>query len=541
MELTDTRTAPSSAAPEFAERPPGISGFLGTGDHKALGRLLIALSIVVVIAAEVLQVVLRLDISNAKSHQLLSVRRYAALVTLQPTAVVLIGLIPLLLGIALVVVPLQIGSRSIAFPRAAAAGVWTYAFSGGLLIVSYFVSGGPGGTRANAVDLWALSTALLAGSIVLLSVVLVTTVFTQRAPGLTMTRIPLFVWSIVVAGVLWVFTLPVLIGLLLLAWVDHSHGSIFSGAGGIEVFGQVDWVLHQPQIYAVCIPALGIIGDVVTTFSRARDEFRRSISMVLIGFFGVMSFGAFTVTSYATFPAGTVASTPFDNPLVIVMSILVVLPVLGMLGQVGDSMRRGRSVGKPLRGSPLPAAMVALVLLFLGVLVGVLEPIKRLNLHGTLYTDAQFQLVIGAGIGAVIAAVFHWSSKIAGSQGLDALGLGAAGLTLLGTLAIAVGDIASVIGGSEAKHVNGTQTFNLLCTLGVAAVAGAVLLTAVALVLAARNARSATTEADAWGAGQTLEWAAASPPAYEDFEVIPEVHSEAPLLDAVSTGQEVAS
>ena len=107
-----------------------------------------------------------------------------------------------------------------------------------------------------------------------------------------------------------------------------------------------------------------------------------------------------------------------------------------------------------------------------------LEPIKRLDLHGTLYTDAQFQLVVGAGIAAAIAALFHWSSKIAGSQGLDALGLGAAGLTLLGTLAIAVGDIASVIGGSEAKHVNGTQTFNLLCVLGAAAVTGAVLLTA---------------------------------------------------------------
>ncbi len=541
MELTDTRPAPSPAAPEFAERPPGVSGFLGTGDHKSLGRLLIALSILVVAAAEVLQVILRFDVSNTKTHQLLSAERYVSLVTLQPTGVVLIGLIPLLLGIALVVVPLQIGSRSVAFPRAAAAAVWGYLLSGGLLIASYFASGGPGGSRASAVDLWALSTALLAASIVLLSVVLVTTVFTQRAPGLSMTRIPLFSWSIVVAGILWVFTMPVLIGLLLLAWVDHSHGAIFSGAGGIEVFGQVAWVLHQPQIYALCIPALGIIGDVVTTFSRARDEFRRSISMVLIGFFGVMSFGAFTLTSYATFPPGTVAQTPFDNPVVIVMSLLVVLPVLGMLGQVGDSMRRGRSIGKPLRGSPLPAAMVALVLLLLGTLVGVLEPIKRFDLHGTLYTDAQFQLVVGAAIAAAIAGLFHWSSKIAGSQGPDVLGLGAAGLTLLGTLAIAAGDIASVIGGTDAKHVNGTQTLNLLAFLGAAAVAGAVLLAAVALLLAARNARGTATEPDAWGAGQTLEWATASPPSYEDFEVIPEVRSEAPLLDLVSTSQEVAS
>lgn len=538
MELTDTRSDAHLDAPVFAERPAGVSGFLGTGDHKSLGRLLILLSIVVVATAEVLQVILRIDVSNTTSHQLLSVERYTSLVTLQPTGVVLVGLIPLLLGIALVVVPLQIGSRSVSFPRAAALGVWAYFFAGSFQIISYFVSGGPGGSRANAVDLWALSLAMLAASIVLLSVVLVTTVFTQRAPGLSMTRIPLFSWSIVVAGILWAFTFPVLIALLILVWVDRSHGGIFTGTNDTEVFGQVAWVLHQPQIYAIAIPALGIIGDVATTFSRARDEFRRMISMALIGFFAIMSFGAFTVTSYASFPVGTVARMPFDNPVVIAMSLLIVLPVLGMLGQVGDSMRRGRAEGNPVAGAPLPAAMASLVLLLAAVLVGVLDPIKRLDLHGTLYTDAQFQLVVGAALAAAIAGLFHWSAKIAGSRGNDMLGTAAAGLTLFGSLAIAIGDILSVIGGNESQHLKGTQTYNWICVAGAAAVALGVLVAIAALVVAVQKAPESETEDDPWGAGQTLEWATASPPDYQNFDEIPQVRSEAPLLDSAPTNEE---
>ena len=97
-------------------RPTGIAGFLGTGDHKALGRILIILSILVVAASEVLGVILRLDTVNTRDHQLLSAERSLSLSTLQPTGAVLVGLIPLLLGIALVVVPLQIGSRSLALP-----------------------------------------------------------------------------------------------------------------------------------------------------------------------------------------------------------------------------------------------------------------------------------------------------------------------------------------------------------------------------------------------------------------------------------------
>jgi heme/copper-type cytochrome/quinol oxidase subunit 1 len=537
MELTDTRPAAQASSSSADLRPTGIAGFLGTGDHKALGRILIVLSILVVAASEVLGVILRLDTANTRNHQLLSAERAVSLSTLQPTGAVLVGLIPLLLGIGLVVVPLQIGSRSLALPRAAAAGVWGYFMAGTLLIISYFTSGGPGGSRTNSVELWLLSIALLAASIVLISVVLVTTVLTQRAPGMSMTRLPLFSWSIVVAGVQWALTLPVLGMLAVLAWVDRAHGGLMTGAD--TAFSHFAWVFDQPQIYAVAIPALGIAGDVIATFSRARDEFRRSVSMVLIGLFGALSFGVFTATTYSNF-GGTVNAVKFDNPVIIFMSILIVLPVLGMLGQAADSFRRGRSDGGPEKATPLPGAVVALLLLATAVLLGAFEPIKRFDLTASLYPDAVIQLVIGATIAAASAALFHWSSKIVGSQSFRLTGMVAALLALLGSLVIAVGDVLSSITGSKAQHTVGTHAYNLLAVAGWVGIAGTVFLTIGALGVASRRFSQDDTEPDPWGVGQTLEWATASPPAYENFVELPPVGSESPLLDSLDADLEVA-
>ena len=535
MELTDTRPQFATEPSVVRAQPVGLAGLLGTGDHKVIGRALIVLSIGVVAAAEVLSTVLRADVYDTKTHQLLSADRFRSLLTLQPIGLVFVGLIPLLLGIALLVVPLQVGSRSIAFPRAAAAGFWAYFVSGGLLILSYFIDGGPGGNRASAVDLWALSFIMLIAAILLLSVTVVTTVFTNRAPGMTLTRVPLFSWSMVVAGVLWIMTLPVAAAMLLLVYIDHRHGRIFIGNDlNGATFTQVSWLFRQPQIYALAIPALGIIGDIVVTFSRAREDFRHSVSMSLVGFFAILSFGAFSVTSYATYPAGTAANTVFSNPLVIFMSILIVIPVLAMCGQVADSFRRGKANGKPVAGAPLPLALCSLLLLVLAVLIGAFDPIKRFGLHGTLYSDAQFRLVSGATILAALAGMFYWSSKITGSKAADLGGYGAALLGLAGTVAFAVGNVLSATGGPTAQHFNGTEAFNTLSGLGAAGITGAVFVGAITVAVAVAS-RQTQTEADPWGAGQTLEWATKSPPIYENFVEVMPVRSEAPLLDLLET------
>lgn len=544
MELTDTDTHPITPPAAVLMRPQGFAGLLGTGDHKALGRVLITLSVLVVAASEVLGFVLRLDTIDGSQHQVLSTAKYYSLSTLQPTGIILIGLIPLMLGLGLVLIPLQIGARAVAFPRAAAAAVWGYFMAGTLFIVSYFTGGGAPFdtgqegieviTRSTAVDLWALSVILLVVSIVTLSVVLVTTVFTQRAPGMTMNRIPLFSWSMVVAGIMWTISLSVLGALMILVWVDHSHGAIFSGTS--DAFGQMSWFFNQPQIYAVAIPALGILCDIVTTFTRTRDDFRRSVAMAYIGAFGILSFGAYTVLSYAVFAQEAVPVMAYDNPVIIVVSILIVFPVLGMVGLTADKFFRGRKSGFPVKAAPLPGAIVALALLSLGVVLGIFTAFRGLELHGTLFDDAVTQLVIGATIAAGSAALFHWASKICGANALNAMGMIAAVLAGLGSGAIALADVLAAITGSDQQHLHGSTGLNTLAVVGWAAIAGTVFLTIAAMLVAVKRYvdTDIETEADPWGVGQSLEWATASPPLYENFVELPPVTSDAPLLDELS-------
>ncbi len=544
MELTDTETHPITPAAAVLTRPSGFAGLLGTGDHKALGRVLITLSVLVVAAAEVLGFLLRLDTIDGTKHQVLSTAKYFSLSTLQPTGIVLVGLIPFMLGLGLVLIPLQIGARAVAFPRAAAASVWGYFIAGTLFIVSYFTGGGAPVdtgqegieviTRSTAVDLWALSVILLIACIVTLSVVLVTTVFTQRAPGMTMTRIPLFSWSMVVAGIMWTISASVLGALMILVWVDHSHGAIFSGSS--NAFSQMQWFFNQPQIYAVAIPALGIASDIVTTFTRTRDDVRRGIAMIYVGAFGILSFGAYTVLSYAVFSEGAVPAMRYDNPVVIVESILVAFPVLGLVGLTLDKFWRGRRAGGPIKAAPLPGAVVALALLALAVVLGMFTAFRNLELHRTLFDDAVIQLVIGATIAAGSAALFHWASKIAGANALNAMGMIAAVLAGLGSGAIALADVIAAVTGSDQQHLHGSSGLNTLAVVGWAAIAGTVFLTIGALLVAVKRYvdSDVETESDPWGAGQSLEWATASPPLYENFVELPPVTSDAPLLDELS-------
>ncbi|MBS1847174.1 MAG: cbb3-type cytochrome c oxidase subunit I [Actinobacteria bacterium] len=541
MELTDTEHSAITPATEILMRPKGVGGLIGTGDHKALGRLLITLSVLVIAAAEVLGFALRLDTIDANKHQLLGAAKFYSLGTLQPTGIVLVGLIPFMLGLGLVLVPLQIGARAVAFPRAAAAAVWGYFIAGTLFIVSYFTGGGApvntGGdtvkviTRSSAVDLWALSLILLIASIVTLSVVLVTTVFTQRTVGMSMRRVPLFSWSIVIAGVIWTLSLSVLGALMVLVWVDHSHGAIFSGTS--DAFSQVVWVFNQPQIYAIAIPALGIVCDITAMFTRTRNELARPLVLGCIAGFGILSFGAYSVLSYATFLDEAVPVLKYDNPVSIVMAALVIFPVLIVLAVVADQFRRGAKAGGLVKAAPLPGAVVSIILLSLAVLIGLFAEFGSLGLHGTLYDDAVFQLVVGAAIAAGSAALFHWASKIAGANALNVMGMIAAILAGLGSGAIAVADMAAAVTGSSAQHLHGNATLNTIAVAGWAAVAGTVFLTVVALLVAVKRYVDSDTEtkADPWGAGQTLEWATASPPLYENFVEIPPVSSPEPMLD----------
>jgi heme/copper-type cytochrome/quinol oxidase subunit 1 len=174
------------------------------------------------------------------------------------------------LGLATYIVPLQVGASTVAFPRAAAAAMWTWLLSSGVFVVASFIEGGFGGVRAKSVSLTLLALGGLIVALLLGTVCVLTTAITLRTPGMTLDRVPMFTFSMLVGGAIWMLTLPVLFANLLLIWVDHRYGggTVFGEASA--QFGQVSWITHEPQIYAFLIQGLGIVADVVATLTGAR-------------------------------------------------------------------------------------------------------------------------------------------------------------------------------------------------------------------------------------------------------------------------------
>ncbi len=372
---------------------------------------------------------------------------------------------------------------------------------------------------------------MLIAGLLLASVCVITTVFTLRAPGMRLTRVPLFSWGMVVAASIWLLTLPVLAAVLLIIYVDHHNAGIFLGndASG-ATFSQILWAFRQPQIYAFVAPVLGILGDIVPTFARARDEYRHQVAQTFIGMFAVLGFGAFTITSFNSGPRATLVQTPLHNPVVIVMSLLIILPVLGLAGLWADSFRRGRAAGAtPAKGSPLAFVGVTLALLLLGVLTGALIPIQRLKLDGTLFSDGHFEVVVGAGVTGALAALYYWSvedhrapraRRRRPRRGRP-------------------GPVRHP-GARRRRHAprgvrQGRRQApghrDLQLDHGPRRRPGRSWRVALAIVNLLAGLRGDSLPADPWEGGLTLEWATDSPPAYDNFVEVPPVGSEAPLLD----------
>ena len=468
---------------------------------------------------------------------------YGQVFAYRSIAAAFLVLLPLTIGLATAIVPLQLGASTLAFPRAAAAAAWTYLIGGGLVVASFAMDGGPGGSDVDGVRLFVVALGLVIVAEAVAWICIATTVITVRVPGLSLARTPLFAWSAMVAGVVWIITLPVLAGMLVIQYLDvrYGGGGGFFAGGEATMYARIAWVFSTPAVFAFAIPALGFIGSVVPVFSQTRHQQHR-IAQGLIGAFGVLSVGAWALPGFGqdAFP------WLYDAPWVAV-SIAVVVPLIGLLGLWALTARQGRIA----LGSPLLFAIAAALLLLDGVLAGAvqaIEPIETLvdgdgtSLFGTTWSTSIASHVVLATLVALLGAIVYWAPKLIGRRVPEPPARGLAMLLLLGSVLWGLPDlIAGLLGQpaspfvAAADNISTIETLNLLSTIG-----GAVL--AVALLgfvglLARAAAGDDRPDDDPW-AGHTLEWATTSPPPAGNFTVVPEVTSEAPLYDSRHLAEE---
>jgi cytochrome c oxidase subunit I len=526
--------AEAAAGPVASAPPTGLAALVGSSDPRTIGKLFVATSLLFLLMAGVVGILVGFERVDLSGLEVLDGDVVSQVFTLQSIAAVFLGVLPLLIGLATAVVPLQVGASTVAFPRASAASYWTFLASAGVILAAYTLDGGPFGGDGEAVALFVAAFIALLVALAVATVSVVTTVLTLRAPGMSLRRTPLFSWSIVVGGTVWLLTLPVLAAVMLLVYVDLRYGQQFLG-GSDGLYDRIAWTFWQPTLYVVAVPALGIIADVVPVFARRRHH-RHTAAMALIGLFGALSFGAWAQIGFSVDGQSNPTDWLYDG-VWIAVGFLALIAIVGLLGLWAATLGRG----KAQLGTPLILALFAGLLIGGGVAAGAVTVIEELDVLTTTWASGQELLVVAGTLLAAAAGLAFWAPKLYGKLLPDRLvRLGATLLALgAGVAAVAYGIAglydqprsiaASLEGVSELDTV---ETLNLVAAIGLAvAVAGALAVIAALL----RPARGRAVADDPWG-GHTLEWTTTSPPLVGNFATLPEVMSEAPLYDARHAG-----
>lgn len=521
------RTQPESVA-------AAAGSLFASSDHKRLGRAFVAVSLLMTAFAFALDILVTVDGASADDFVVLDGDTFAQILSLSLDTLVYLGLIPLLLGLAMYVVPLQVGARTLAFGRAGALSLWGYLIGGGILLGSYAINGGPFGGDADGVDLYLISLGMVVVSLIVAAVCVAATVLGLRMPGLRVRDLSPFSWSAFVTAGMLIVSLPVVGALLTLLYIDHRYGRVLFG-GNEGVFARLDWVFRAPQIYVVAIPALGIAAEVLTARTGSRLA-KPSTVATLIGVFGIFTFGAFAQPAIVDNVLSFTDRTILEEPLYVGFVGIAVLPVLALVGLVAMSVRNARlsevdpTIGFAVLGLLLLLAGTAVTAL--GVLIDATVAGDGFRLRTTSWSSGTLTLVaVGGGLTGLFAAVNWWAPKIWGRT----LNGGLAVLQLLATLGgVVLVALPLMVAGAAWDQPaaatiydaeGGAEAMSVLATVGTGLLLVAVVIQIANILVSVAGGSGDIPGPDPWSA-PGLEWRTGSPPPSENFAELPALDEE---------------
>ncbi|MFZ4720055.1 MAG: cbb3-type cytochrome c oxidase subunit I [Ilumatobacteraceae bacterium] len=538
MTTIDTH-ATSAAAPAGAGLA-GVASWVTSTDHKKVGRLYLGAAALSALGAIVVAGLLALE-RISTDGTVLPVESLTQLFSIYRFGLTYMVALPLMIGAALCVVPLQLGARAVAFPRLATTGFWTWLTGAVASIVAIAANGGPNGGNPRFVDLFNLAAGLAILGLLLTVVSLTTSILTTRAPGMNMRRVPWFSWSVLVSGLALLVALPIVVGNLLVLFIAHKYQSLseLSGNQAISQWGAFGFT--QPTTIIFAIPVFGLLADTVATGIRTRLTPRGTI-FAAIALVGTALYGA-AVQAPVVIRTGFSGLSGNDKVSDLLPYVLVhVLPLLGAflaLALTAQSLRK-----KPTVSAPLLFGLLAALLALLGTAGSALNHIADAGLVGTTFEEGTWLAIVYATVLAGMGAAAYWGPKLWGrSMPLKAT----APLALLGFVGAVLAAVPMMIAGFadqpggvfppveagvdgvvQFDYSGPAQLWNTLSLVGHALV----LLSVFAfLALALRSfAKGETVGDDPWN-GQTLEWATTSPAPADNFTDIHIVQSAEPLLD----------
>ena len=510
------------------------AGWLTTTDHKRIGRLFIGGGLLAALATGVLGVLLGLErvdgtetlFDDGAIPQMFSAFHVALVFGIGG---------PLALGLAIAIVPLQVGARSLAFPRVAMAGLWMWAIGLTLVVIALANNGGPGGGDRDMVDLFLAALGLLLVGLAAAAASVATTVLTTRAPGMRLERAPLFAWSALISSLSLLLMLPVLLGTLIYLFVDHSHGNAGFG-GNTAIGGIIHFAFTHPAVYVMAIPAVGLLAELFPVTFRKRIPIR-GIVLTGVALVGVAALAATTQQpAFVVNWAGDDLS--FDNfgdtfETLVPWALFMLLPILGVLVTLAGSAMVAMG-SKPRINPPFVLALLGVLMVLAGMVGGAIYPISDLGLIGTVFEEGATVAVIYGALLSALGGIAYWAPKWWGRQlpdgplyGLALLGFGGAALASLPYYIAGFAD--QPLDSPIYDYEGPAELWNVLVLAGHGLMFVTVLGFA-GLLFKAFSAEADTSE-DPWGGGQTLEWTTGSPAPLNNFADVPTVASPEPVLD----------
>lgn len=531
---TASHTAPSDGM--FTRTATGVGSWITTSDHKRLGRLLIVIGLVAAIAIAAIGGLLGFERIDAASTTL-NPNSITQLFAINRVGLAFFVVLPIMLGLAVAVVPLQLGARSLAFPRVAAAGFWAWFFGMVLVIISIAANGGPGGGAPNFVALFISSYGVMLVGLVAIAASVAATVLTTRAPGMNMRRVPLFSWSALISALGLLLVLPVAFGTVIYLYVSYRYNKTAFG-GNTGVLQYLGFSLTQPTTFLYALPAIGFAAEMIPVTARRRMPMRNAV-LAGLALVGTAAFAGVTQLTHSLPWSGKGLNfndfgTKFGD--LINYAFLMALPVLGVLVVllVGPLAFKGT---RPKITAAFLFGFFGLGMILVGMLGALIYGVTDLGLQGTVFEEGAYTYVCYGAVLAGMGAVTYWGPKLWGRR-LEEKKLFP--LALLATLAVVLSSLPYYIAGF-ADQPAGTVTFdysgpkglwNVLVTVG----HGAMLLTVLSFIGVALGGfrRGEAAGDDPWDA-HTLEWATSSPPPSNNFAGLYAVTSPEPLLDLKSS------